>query len=79
MMMNVADVKPNQTFKMLGVEYRLVRNPHRVVDAPKFNAWGRRIDGTYKALQLVVQTNRLHRGWSAPHYVNFPVNASVVV
>lgn len=79
MMIQIENLTTGQTFRMLGVQYRLVRNTGKVVDTPKRNNWGRLVGGTYKAHKLVVEVDRLHRGWSSPHYTVFPVGSSVVV
>lgn len=80
MLVKIEDVKPGTKFSCLGVNYEMVRVTGKVVDAPSFNRWGRRIDGsTYKASKVVVKTDKRHRGWSPAHYMVFPVSCSVIV
>ncbi len=77
-MSEIENVKPGQTFRVLGVAYRMVRDTGKVIDQPKRNNWGRLIGGTYKAHRMVVQTwDYRRKDWGRPHYVAFPLNCYV--
>lgn len=62
MMIRIEDVKPNQTFTCLGVEYKMLRFAGEC-SQPNLNQWGRATGGRYTALRCAVKVNRRHRGW----------------
>lgn len=77
MMIQIENVKPGQTFTLLGVEYKMLRIAGEV-DQPKRNNWGRLIGGTYRAHRCAVKVNRHHKGWWFS-YLAVPLGASVIV
>lgn len=77
-MNEIENVKPGQSFRVLGVAYTLVRDTGKVIDMPRRNNWGRPVGGTFKARKLVVQTWDYRRDdWGQPHYTGFPIGCPV--
>lgn len=76
-MIQIENVKPGQTFTLLGVEYRLLRHAGTCVQ-PNRNQWGRATGGTYTAHRAAVKVNKGHRGWWFS-YTAFPIGCFVTV
>ena len=76
-MNTIENVKPGQTFKCLGVEYKMLRFAGEV-QMPNRNQWGRSEGGHHTALKVAVKVNRHHKGWRFS-YVGFRPGTYVTI
>lgn len=68
---NIEDVRPGQTFKCLGVEYKMLRHAG-TCQQPNRNQWGRATGGFYTAVRCAVKVNKHHKGWWFSYTAFYP-------